>query len=112
MCVSYYTAVPVGGGKSVYQLAAALQYVDTPGYNAILFRKTFADLMLPGALIPMSQEWLAPFLKSGEVVWKDKDKRYIFKESGATLSHLDTWTQQMTTSVIKVLSLVILALMK
>lgn len=82
----------VGGGKSVYQLAAALQYVDTPGYNAILFRKTFADLMLPGALIPMSQEWLAPFLKSGEVVWKDKDKRYIFKESGATLSfgYLDT----------------------
>ena len=92
MCVSYYTAVPVGGGKSVYQLAAALQYVDTPGYNAILFRKTFADLMLPGALIPMSQEWLSPFLKSGEVVWKDKDKRYIFKESGATLSfgYLDT----------------------
>lgn len=76
----------VGGGKSVYQLAAALQYVDVPGYNAILFRKTFADLMLPGALIPMSQNWLSPFIKTGEVVWKDKDKRYIFKESGATLS--------------------------
>lgn len=75
-----------GGGKSVFLLAAALQYVDQPGYNAILFRKTFSDLMLPGALIPMSKEWLNPFLQSGEVHWADKDKRYTFKESGATLS--------------------------
>ena len=75
-----------GGGKSVFLLAAALQYVDQPGYSAILFRKTFADLMLPGALIPMSKEWLAPFLASGEVHWADKDKKYTFKESGATLS--------------------------
>lgn len=75
-----------GGGKSVFLLAAALQYVDQPGYSAILFRKTFSDLMLPGALIPMSQEWLTPFLKSGEVKWQDKEKRYTFLESGATLS--------------------------
>ena len=75
-----------GGGKSVYLLAAALQYVDCPGYAAILFRKTFSDLMLPGALIPMSKEWLAPYLKTGEVHWADKDKKYTFRESGATLS--------------------------
>ena len=75
-----------GGGKSVFLLTAALQYVDTPGYSAILFRKTFSDLMLPGALIPMSQDWLSPFMKSGEVRWQDKEKRYTFLESGATLS--------------------------
>lgn len=75
-----------GGGKSVYLLAAALQYVDVPGYSAALFRKTFSDLMLPGALIPMSKEWLAPFLRSGEVRWNDKDKRYTFMETGATLT--------------------------
>lgn len=75
-----------GGGKSVFLLTAALQYVDEPGYSAALFRKTFSDLMLPGALIPMSKEWLAPFLKSGEVHWNDKDKRYTFMESGATLT--------------------------
>jgi len=75
-----------GGGKSVFLLNAALQYVDIPNYSAILFRKTFSDLMLPGALIPMSQEWLNPFLQSGEVVWRDKDHRYTFLESGATLS--------------------------
>lgn len=75
-----------GGGKSVYLLMAALQYVDVPGYSAILFRKTFSDLMLPGALIPLSQEWLSPYLSSGEVRWQDKEKRYTFLESGATLS--------------------------
>lgn len=81
-----------GGGKSVYLLAAALQYVDMPGYSAILFRKTFSDLTLPGALIPMSQEWLSPFIKRGEVKWQDKEKRYTFLETGATLSfgYLDT----------------------
>ena len=42
--------------------------------------------MLPGALIPMSMEWLTPFLDSGLVVWRDKEKRYTFTESGATLS--------------------------
>lgn len=75
-----------GGGKSVFLLAAALQYVDVPKYAAILFRKTFSDLMLPGALIPMSQQWLAPFIKSGEVRWQDKEKRYTFLETGSTLS--------------------------
>ena len=39
------------GGK--VQLMAALQFVDIPGYSAILFRKTYADLSLPGALIDM-----------------------------------------------------------
>lgn len=49
----------VGGGKSDALLMAALQYVDVPGYAAILFRRTFQDLALPGALIPRSHEWLA-----------------------------------------------------
>lgn len=75
-----------GGGKSVFILAAALQYMDVPNYSAILFRKTFADLMLPSALIPLSQQWLAPFLEDGSVVWKDKDKKYIFKEYNSTLN--------------------------
>lgn len=81
-----------GGGKSVFLLMAALQFVDVPGYSAILFRKTFSDLMLPKALIPLSQEWLLPFLTTGEVKWQDKEKRYTFLESGATLSfgYLDT----------------------
>lgn len=74
-----------GGGKSVGQLMAALQYVDIPGYSAILFRKTYADLSLPGALIDMSKTWLMPFVEAGEVKWSEKDKRYQFP-SGATLN--------------------------
>ena len=74
-----------GGGKSVAQLMAALQYVDIPNYSAILFRRTYADLSLPGALIDMSKQWLMPFVESGEVRWSEKDKRYVFP-SGATLN--------------------------
>lgn len=74
-----------GGGKSVFQLAAALQFVDIPGYSAILFRKTYADLNLPGALISMSKEWLMPFVQSGEVHWSEKNTKYTFP-SGATLT--------------------------
>lgn len=74
-----------GGGKSVAQLMAALQFVDIPGYSAILFRKTYADLSLPGALIDMAKNWLAPFTETGEVKWADKDKRFTFP-SGAKLS--------------------------
>ena len=72
--------------NSVLLLTAALQYVDIPRYNAVLLRKTFSDLMLPGALIPMSQDWLSPWMNKGLVTWKDKEKKYIFEESGATLS--------------------------
>ena len=74
-----------GGGKSVAQLMAALQFVDIAGYSAILFRRTYADLSLPGALIDLSKQWLFPFVESKEVRWSEKDKRYDFP-SGATLS--------------------------
>lgn len=58
-----------GGGKSDGLLAGALQYVDCPGYHAILFRRTYADLARAGGLLPRSKEWLAPFLASKEVHW-------------------------------------------
>lgn len=70
-----------GGGKSDTLLMGALQYVDVPGYAAILFRRTFADLALPGGLIPRSQEWLA----GTDARWNDVLHRWTFP-SGATLS--------------------------
>ena len=48
-----------GGGKSSALLMAALQYVDVPGYSAILFRRTYADLALPGAIMDRFQSWIA-----------------------------------------------------
>ena len=74
-----------GGGKSDALLMCALQYVDIPGYRALLLRRTFQDLALPGALMDRAREWLAPYVSSKEVRWVDKEKTYIFP-SGATIT--------------------------
>jgi hypothetical protein len=71
-----------GGGKSDALLMAALQYVDQPGYSAILFRKTYADLALPGAIMARAREWLAPHKN---VAWNDQRKTFTFP-SGATIA--------------------------
>ena len=75
----------VGGGKSDTLLMGALQYADTPGYQALLLRRTFQDLSLPGALMDRAREWLYPYVFSKEVRWIDKEKTYLFP-SGATLT--------------------------
>ena len=49
-----------GGGKSDGLLMAALQFADVPGYAALLLRRSFADLALPGALLDRAREWLGP----------------------------------------------------
>jgi predicted phage terminase large subunit-like protein len=69
-----------GPGKSSALLMAALQYVDVPGYAALLLRRTYADLSLPGALMERAEEWL-----HGKAHWSDKTKTWTFR-SGATLT--------------------------
>ena len=44
--------------NSDFLLMAALQFVEQPNYNAIIFRRTYSDLSLPDGLIPRSHEWL------------------------------------------------------
>jgi len=68
------------GGKTDALLMAALKYVDTPGYSALLLRRTFADLTKPYALIPRSHEWL-----SGKAHWDGQLHQWQFP-SGATLT--------------------------
>ena len=70
-----------GGGKSSALLLAALQYVDVPGYRALLLRKTFADLALPGALMDRAHEWL----DSTAAKWNGQDKTWSFP-GGASLT--------------------------
>lgn len=70
-----------GGGKSDALLMDALLYVEEPGYSAILFRKTYADLALPGALMDRAHEWLGPT----DAHWNEQTKTWTFP-SGATLS--------------------------
>lgn len=50
-----------GGGKSSALLMAALQYVDVPGYSALLFRRTLQDLTLPGALMDRFISWMSRY---------------------------------------------------
>jgi predicted phage terminase large subunit-like protein len=70
-----------GGGKTDALLMAALAHVDVPGYAALLFRRTFADLNLPGALMDRAHDWLG----ATSARWNAHDHVWSFP-SGATLS--------------------------
>ena len=70
-----------GGGKSDSLLMAALQYVDIPRYSAIVFRRTFTELDLPGALMDRAKSWLV----GTGATWKDSSHTWTFP-SGATLA--------------------------
>jgi hypothetical protein len=69
-----------GGGKSDALLMAALQHVDVPGYSALILRRTFADLSLPGAIMERSRTWLS----QTDAHWNERDKVWTFP-SGAKL---------------------------
>ena len=60
---------------------AALQYIDVPGYRALLFRRTFADLNLPGALMDRARDWLG----GTPARWNAHDHVWTFP-SGASLT--------------------------
>jgi len=70
-----------GGGKSDWLLMAGLQYVDYPSYAGIIFRRNYAQLSKPGALIARSKEWLRPT----DAQWSEQRKEWTFP-SGAVLA--------------------------
>lgn len=63
-----------GGGKSEILLAGALQYVDIPGYAAIIFRRTLTDLKQPGALIDRAHKWLS----GTDATWSGAEHTWYF----------------------------------
>ena len=71
-----------GGGKSSALLMSALQYGDVPNYSAILFRRTYADLALPGALMDRFRSWSAGV---DEIHWNANSYVATFP-SGARIS--------------------------
>ncbi len=71
-----------GGGKSDALLMGALQYVDVPGYAAIIFRNTFADLDLPNAIMDRSHQWMD---EQEGPRWLASKHTWLFP-SGATLT--------------------------
>lgn len=70
-----------GGGKSDALLMAALQYVDVPGYSALLLRRTYAELAKPGALLDRAHDWLGPT----DAAWNGEKHEWRFP-SRAVLS--------------------------
>lgn len=69
------------GGKSDALLMAALQYVHVPEYRALLLRRTFKDLALPGALMDRMREWMA----NTDARWIASERSWAFP-SGATIT--------------------------
>ena len=69
-----------GGGKSFALLMAALQYVQVAGYQALILRRTYPDLALPGALMEVARDWL-----QGKAKWDGQEHTWSFP-SGATLT--------------------------
>lgn len=59
---------------------AALQFVHIPGYRALMLRRKFTDMQLPGSLIPLSHDWL-----NGKAHWNGQTYEWTFP-SGATLT--------------------------
>ena len=70
-----------GGGKSDCILMAATQYVDIPGYAALLLRRTFSDLAKPGALMDRAHNWFG----GTAAHWDERSKTWTFP-SGARIS--------------------------
>jgi len=60
---------------------AALQYVHVPDYSAIIFRRTYKDLALPGALMDRAHDWL----DNTDAKWSESSKQWRFP-SGAVLT--------------------------
>jgi len=81
LCLTHREALyggAAGGGKSDALLMGALQYVNVPGYSALILRKTFTDLSQPGALIDRSHDWL----DGTPAVWRPQLHRWDFPTGG------------------------------
>jgi predicted phage terminase large subunit-like protein len=76
-----------GGGKSIAILAAASQYLDVPGYSALILRQTYKDLALPDALMDVAYQWWGQTAAK----WKSKTYTWEFPEgSSLTFGYMET----------------------
>ena len=80
-CLEALYGGSAGGGKSQALLMAALQYTDISRYAALLLRRSYTDLALPGALMDTAQKWLG----GTPARWDAMAKTWHFP-SGASLS--------------------------
>lgn len=82
-----------GGGKSDALLMGALQYVDEPGYAALILRRNFKQLNMPGALMNRSHLWL----DGTDAVWREGTKTWTFPSNATiTFGHFGTTEEART----------------
>lgn len=84
-CLDAFYGGAAGGGKTDALLMAALQYVDVPGYAALLLMKTFSDLSKPKALMDRAHEWL----QGSGAIPKEGGKRWEFPNVAGPPATLD-----------------------
>lgn len=84
-------------GKSWALLAAALQYVDVPGYRAIILRRYLTDLTRADGLIDRVASLIERF-GHGEVDYDRHQRSFVFR-SGAKLyfQHAENATEPLST---------------
>lgn len=80
----------VGGGKTAALLMGAIQYVDVPGYAALILRRTFPELEQPEGPIWQSLKWFGTVDESIRPVYAKAERTWTFP-SGAVIrfGHLD-----------------------
>lgn len=89
-----------GGGKSDAGLMAALQYADVPGYSALIIRRSYSDLALPGAIMARAEEWLTGTgarKKDGGKLWEfptADPRRPATLQFGYAQTHADVFRYQ------------------
>jgi hypothetical protein len=57
LCLEAFYGGAAGGGKSDALLRTALKYVGVPGYSALLLRRKYPELSMPGGLMHRSKLW-------------------------------------------------------
>ena len=70
-----------GGGKSDALLMAASQYTDFPHYRALVLRRTYPELSMPGAIMDRAKMWWA----GRAARWNGDDHQLVFP-SGASIT--------------------------
>jgi predicted phage terminase large subunit-like protein len=75
-----------GGGKSDTILMGAAEFFEVPNYAALILRKSYADLALPGALMDRAAEW---FTGSG-AKWQQDSHTWSYPGKGSiTFGYLE-----------------------
>ena len=73
-CPNLFYGGAAGPGKTSYLLMAAVQYVHHPHYRALILRKTYADLSLPGAIMDRA-------IDPGGTAWRVRDSAILTRRA-------------------------------